>query len=177
MATFGTPVTGDNDYTGWGENEIEVFKCTLSETADVSAMSARLMVLSGTGKVRFVIYNDNAGAPGTLAFVTAEATFTNTSLGWISANKYGGGTTRLTAGSYWLGIWSGYSSVQWARKTTEYYPSAYSYGRGAGYSSTEPPPSPWSDSGYGVSDFTVHFVYATYTVPVTGNPHYLYAQQ
>ena len=168
MATFGDLVEHSNDGS-FLSGEMQLCKFSVATAAIVSSMSAFTRVASGTGKMRFAIFDDD-GEPNVLKWVSSEKTFTNTTFAWNSANVLGT-WSNLAAGNYWLCVWPG-ASIIVAYGT---YPAGTGWWvEGKTYHATNNPASPFT----GGEDYDVNInVYATYTVPASGNPYYYRAQQ
>lgn len=106
---------------------------------------------------RCFIYNDSAGAPGTLVAVTVEVSIPALqAAGWVDFTF--ASPPALSAGTYWLGIWFGPTNL----KASYYYDAGatLNYNLSSTYSSSSNPPSPFpapTTASQAVS------VYATYT--------------
>jgi len=111
---FGYAVEAVNtEETAVVDGEVRLGRFDLDEGALVSKLSACLRgsgVNPGlTGKVRGMIYTDNAGVPGTLKGTSAEVTVQDADAKqWFDLSF--SAPVGLVAGAYWLGIWTGATS-------------------------------------------------------------------
>lgn len=103
MATFGQTAQGANEPQAGGDL-VRGTKFTLSERGQATSMSMYAKVVNaGTVNIKFGIYADNAGSPGTFKGTTNATFFTNTAQALITASF--SSPLDLTAGDYWL-MWN-----------------------------------------------------------------------
>lgn len=138
----------------------------LTTNATVSSMSVWLKPGSGNGSQAFkgIIYADSGGSPGALVAATNARTFSSSdSAGWYTLNFASPPT--ITAGHYWLGIFTG----------TTGNVAAYCYDTGASNARDADNNTYTSGPGNPFGTVTTHDsqlmpVYASYTVAVAGLP-------
>ena len=105
MATFGKTDAGSTT-TALGADNVWVSSGTPAATGTVTSLTHRMHLSgAGTGNFRGVIYSDNAGTPDALLAVTADQSFTNTTMAEVSANFVGVNQITVNSGTpYWIGI-------------------------------------------------------------------------
>ena len=178
MATFGNTSTSGAAAAGElydGGSFLCRGKFTLSEAANVSKLSIYLDN-QGSGhaacNVRAGIYDDD-GASGKAATLkgSKEVSITD-NMAVQHVDFTFASPVSLAAGDWWLAI-EGNSNAGGCRLYTQtasatFHASYEDYGSDL--------PDPPTDPFYTNSN-TLVCMYATYTVPASGNPHYYYAQQ
>lgn len=108
MGTFGKTTIGGSSNND-GVNFIDVSDYALGSTQTITKLTLYLANGAATGlKIRCVIYDDSAGSPHNLKAVSSEVAIANgAAAAWVDFPLPS--PVALTAGTYWLGHWSGSS--------------------------------------------------------------------
>lgn len=118
---FGKTTDGASSANNATNDKKVVSRFTLSETADIKSLTARLWVTAANSTPwRGIIYSDVAGAIGTLLAVTDDGAITNTTEAALTLPFSGANMLTLSAGSYWIGFHYQLSgtAVNWSRDNT-----------------------------------------------------------
>lgn len=107
MADLGYNIQGATE-SHWTEY-LTLYQVTPTEGGTITLMRLRTFKdYGGTANVRFAIYSDNAGAPGTLLAYTNTNTLVSGTLNWYSGNSFteavAGGLTFAANVPLWLGV-------------------------------------------------------------------------
>ncbi len=167
MSTFGTTSVGGAFNGGHTALERNVQKMTLTEDGYVYSVSHYLRAGSSSQTIRPLIYDDTAGAPGAFHAAGIETIVRSTRPdGWLE--QFFTSEVLLTAGTYWIGSWTGSTNFQIKKAQTASGGDNRSNFLDA-YSSTANPTVDPFGSTVGHNQSSNLSVYATY-VATTANP-------
>jgi len=157
VATFGE--TGDlGSDLGLKTQYATCYYTTLTETASVSKLTARLHDGGGTGYVRGFIAANNGGVPGALTATTSSVQMAGDN-SWTLRDLPFATNVELSAGNYWLGVYYDASSEN---IICDALGSVHSYFDDTLSFPTTLVPATFHDGGAN----TRFQLYATYTAPV-----------
>jgi hypothetical protein len=159
------PTLGFTDTSGVGNNygdpnRVWLTLVTMPEAGTLSSVHVYCPQYGG-GKVKGVVYTDNAGTPDARVAVGAEVT--QVSAEWATSAV--SGSPALTSGaSYWIGmICQDYTSVAGAKSGTGTV-------KLHAFSTYADPPTSAPTSGYTTYSDTIQCHYITYAAAATGTP-------
>lgn len=167
--TFGRTTIGSLN-TGWGPNQMNARRSTLTEDGDVTMISwyGNNPDLY-TANIKAAIYDDAAGSPNNLVGVSQERTFDGTIQWWDFTVSP---AVSLSAGIYWITVWSG-ASRRW------YYdvvvPNIWAYDT-VTYDGWE---DPWVELGVLNWDMSIYATYTPAAPPAVGgetHPYFVLAK-
>jgi len=147
--TFGKTDLGANEAV-LNENDIYGSKFTLSEDGDVTKISIYMVTGTWHQKIKFAIYDVSGGNPNNLKGTSEEIL---SEVGWQWFNATFNPPISLTAGDYYLFVWStdSWSAFRYDTDGTHAY-------RNVGYNDfPNPLETPDGTGNYNIS------IYATYT--------------
>ena len=156
--TFGYTTAG-TDYLSTAADRAWASRFALSESANVTKLTASVGNGGGTVNAKGLIYDDSvAGAPPNARQLVAAAFAIPTSQSWVDS----AGTVSLSAANFYLGIVADGAARLYATDFTS--GEFLSQKNGLGYTS---PLDPWGTS---TADYTAYrsSIYATYDIPAGG---------
>jgi hypothetical protein len=104
VATFGKTATGSSSSSS-SATKGAVSAATPAETGIVATGTARLSIDSGSTQVKFAIYANSGGSPGTKLAESDVLTLSATAATWLTFTFSGANKIQVIAGtSYWIGV-------------------------------------------------------------------------